>query len=330
MLAPITETIADAPMQAFCEASLLQYPDFVHRVREAGTVDPHLRLDGILSAAYTPETFVGLRARAEAIAQSGHACEILDRASALAAEPALGGHVCGALLVPDEGHVDNRRLGRALAAACAARGVVVQTGLREVVVESDARRILGVRTDNGFVPAGAAINAAGAWASRVAGVREDCIPPVRPVKGQMLALAIPRGFVRRTVWVPGAYFVPRADGRLLIGATVEEAGFDVRVTAGGMHDLLHAASQAAPALAGFAVSETWAGLRPGTPDGLPFIGPTALDGYFLATGHFRNGILLAPATARLVADLLDGTASDTPFELTDERASQEARPNVAP
>jgi glycine oxidase len=121
----------------------------------------------------------------------------------------------------------------------------------------------------------------------------------------MLALAAPAGFLRRATWVPGAYLVPRSDGRLLVGATVEDAGFDERVTAGAIHALLHAALAAAPALGAFTVTETWAGLRPGSPDGRPFIGPTGIDGLILATGHYRNGILLAPETADLIASFVE-------------------------
>jgi glycine oxidase len=121
----------------------------------------------------------------------------------------------------------------------------------------------------------------------------------------MIALSVPVGFVRRATWVPGAYLVPRDDGRLLIGATVESTGFDERTTAQGIHELLHAALAAGPALATFTMTESWAGLRPGTPDGLPFLGPTPVDGFFLAAGHYRNGILLAPATARSIADAIE-------------------------
>jgi len=170
---------------------------------------------------------------------------------------------------------------------------------------------LGVRSALGFVPASAVVNAAGAWAGRIEGVPPSCRPPVAPVKGQMLALQAPRGLVPHVTWVPGAYLVPRDDGRLLIGATVEDAGYDVRVTAGGVERLLNAVLRAAPALESCAVTETWAGLRPGTPDGLPYLGATPLAGYFLAAGHYRNGILLAPATARAVADAIEGKASSS-------------------
>ncbi|MGB8520722.1 MAG: FAD-dependent oxidoreductase, partial [Candidatus Tumulicola sp.] len=198
-----------------------------------------------------------------------------------------------------------RRLGRALIAACRERGVAVDT-VGTVAVECDARRVLGMRTDVGFTPAGAVVNAAGAWAGQLQGLPAEVLPAIEPRKGQMLALQVPARFVRSATWLPGAYVVPREDGRLLVGATDERAGFDERVTAAGMRTILDAALNAAPALAGFSIVETWAGLRPGTADGRPFIGATALAGLFVAAGHYRNGILLAPATARLVCDAVSG------------------------
>jgi glycine oxidase len=218
--------------------------------------------------------------------------------------------VRGASLVEAEGRIDNRRLGRALHAACVARGVRVEANAGMVALEADGRRALGVRTRDGFRPADAVVNAAGAWAGQLAGVPAAAVVPVTPVKGQMLALAAPRNLVQRVLWVPGAYLVPRDDGRLLVGATVEEAGFDVRVTARGLDELLHAVLAALPALRDLAVSESWAGLRPASPDGLPFIGATPVGGYFVATGHYRNGILLTPATARAVAAAVSGEPAD--------------------
>lgn len=305
MLAPYTEHIDDEELAALCAQSLARYPEFVERVEAASGIDMQFRLDGIVHAAFGEARLQELQRHAAALQARGVGYEMLDREATLIAEPALGKHVTGALLIRGEGAIDNRRLGRALTAACEAKGVVLVRGAYDLAVECDTRRVLGVRSQLGFAPAANVVIAAGAWSGRIEGVPSECAPQVTPVKGQMLALAMPRGFVRRTTWVPGAYLVPRDDGRLLIGATVEHVGFDERVTAAGLAALLDAALAAAPSLGSFAVSETWAGLRPGTPDGRPVIGPCGIEGLVMATGHHRNGILLAPVTAAYVADFIE-------------------------
>lgn len=304
MLSPHAEPIDEALLR-LCEESLTAYPAFVARVRDAGGVDPHLHLNGHVHVAYDDLALERMRERADVLRARGVACDVLDRSRLLAMEPWLGAHATGGLTIAGEGQVDNRLLGRALIAACAARGVSL-TRVASLRVECDKRRVLGVRTDFGFTPAAAVVNACGAWSPALDGVPEDARPAVEPFKGQMLALQVPVDLVRRSTWLPNAYVVPRDDGRLLIGATVERAHSDTRVTSEGLHRLLHAALEAAPALAGFAVTETWAGVRPGSVDGLPFIGPTPIDGLFVATGHFKNGILLSAVTARLVADAVGG------------------------
>lgn len=304
MLAPYTERLTDESMLAFCAASLREYPGFVARITDAGGIDAHLRLDGVLYAAFEAGEMESLRRHSVQLHARGVRCELVDRRTALADEPWLGGALAGGLLKHDEGQVDNRRLGRALAAACEARGVRIEQSFF-MEVECDSRRVLGVRSDRGFNGARAVVNACGAWAAQLRGLPRSCVPPIEPIKGQMIALSVPSGFVRRPTWVPGAYLVPRDDGRLLIGATVESSGFDERVTAEGVHELLHAALDAAPSLGSFTITESWAGLRPGTPDGLPLLGPTDIEGFLLATGHYRNGILLAPMTARAIADAIE-------------------------
>jgi len=306
MLAPYTEAMESSAFEALCVRSLALYPGFVRGLAEVGGVDAHLRLSGVLEAAFEPAGAARLRARAGFLARHGVRARWLERSDALRLEPALSGRILGASFCETEGTVDNRRLGRALRAACDALDVRVEAHAGDVALEADARRVLGVRGPMGFVPASHVINATGAWAGALAGVPEAAIVPVAPVKGQMLALAMPRAFVARTLWVPGAYLVPRDDGRLLIGATVEEAGFDVRVTARGIEALLRAALEAVPAVADLTLAETWAGLRPGSPDGLPYLGETAIAGYHVAAGHYRNGILLAPVTAIAIADALEG------------------------
>lgn len=326
MLAPFTESIDDEPMQDLCESSLALYPSFVQTIVNASGIDPHLKLDGILHAAYSQDGVARLQLRADRLHIAGCAATVLDREATLVTEPALARTVAGALLVHGEGQIDNRRLGRALVAACESQGVRIYTAVQSLFVESDARRVLGVRTDRGFQASSAVVNAAGAWAARIAGVPEACVPPVHPVKGQMLAIEVPIGFVRHTTWIPGGYLVPRQDGRLLVGATAENSGFDSRVTAGGIYSLLQSAVTAAPSLRDFTVSEAWAGLRPGTPDERPFLGPTSLTSYYLAAGHYRNGILLAPATARILADVIE-SGDDAPlseFSLERRRGTRES------
>jgi glycine oxidase len=306
MLAPDSEDSASDALRTLCALSLARFPAFVAGLAADGGVDARLRLDGILTLATSPADAERLRERAAHLNGCGVDARMLSRAESLALEPAAGPAVSGALFVAGEGVVDNRRLGRALLAACARRGVVVRGTCGSLAVEADERRVRGVQTGDGFLAAECVINAAGAWAADVRGVPAHARVAVRPVKGQMLALATPRGFVRRALWYPGGYAVPRDDGRLLLGATTEDAGFDVRVTAGGVRALLDAALAALPALRDFTLSETWAGLRPGSADGVPYIGLGALEGYAVASGHYRNGILLAPATAELLADLIEG------------------------
>jgi glycine oxidase len=301
MLAPYTETHVSAAFETFCISSLERYPGFAREVQGRGGVDVRLQLDGVVEAAYDEADETRMRARPRT--------RWLAREELLFMEPALGPGVRGGALCEAEGQVDNRRLGRALRAGCAALGVRLDERAGRVAIETDARRVLGVRGPLGFIPAGAVVNATGAWAGALEGVPDHARVPVKPVKGQMLALAMPRGLVRRVVWLPGAYLVPRDDGRLLVGATVESVGFDVRVTARGVGSLLEAALGAVPALGDLAVAETWAGLRPGSADGLPYIGATSLGGYYVATGHYRNGILLTPATAELIADILEGRSN---------------------
>ena len=310
MLAPYSEEMPDAAMLALCRAGLAAYPAFVDELRERTGVDARFRRDGTLHVALDDAALAQLSAYAATYRANGGDVALLDRTATLTREPLLAKNLAGALFVANEAQVDNRRLGRALLAACRELGVRLER-VDEVALETDARRVRGLRTPYGFTAAATVVNATGAWAGALAGVPDRVRIPVRPVAGEMLALAVPGTAMRSLVWLGHRYLVPRGDGRLLVGATVEDRGFDARVTAAGLHDLLDAALAVAPALASFAVVETWAGLRPGSHDGRPYLGATALDGYVVASGHYRNGILLTPITARLIAQLIvDGHADE--------------------
>jgi glycine oxidase len=211
--------------------------------------------------------------------------------------------------LPGEAAVDPRLLVPALAAAVEATGgeLLVEAEVVDALFEGE--RIAGVVTVDGREHrADRVVLATGAWSGASAWLPAAARPPVRPVKGQLLVL---RGSPERTVstrivTTERVYLVPRQDGRLVVGATVEERGFDLQVTAGGVHEMLREAYRTLPDVAELELAEALAGLRPGTPDNAPLIGPGAIDGLVLATGHYRNGILLAPATAEAVAALLAG------------------------
>jgi len=313
MLAPYSEEVVDPALLALCAASLRAYPAFVDDLRERTGVDAHLRHAGTLHVAFDDASASGRAAQCAAFRRNGADASVLERDATVAREPMLGGNVRGAVYVANEAHVDNRRLGRALVAACTDAGVRFER-TAGVALEADARRVRGIRTEHGFAAAGTVVNAAGAWAGQLEGVPAGARIAVRPVAGEMLALAVPKGFARGLVWSQHVYLVPRDDGRLLVGATSIERDFDVRVTARGVQSLLDVALRIAPVLGTFALVETWAGLRPASHDGRPYLGATSIGGYFVAAGHYRNGILLAPITAQALAALISGERP--PLELS--------------
>ena len=204
--------------------------------------------------------------------------------------------------------VDPRVLGRSLVQAAKHRGVDMVTGSPVIEVLAAGGGATGVRTTQSEYAAGLVVNCAGAWAGQIA----PPSIPTRPVKGQMVCV-VPHGgaphsgpLIQHVVRTPEVYIIPRSDGRILLGATVEEAGFDKTVDPDTIRKLHQAGVDAVPAMAKMRIHDAWAGLRPGTPDNLPILGETSLRGYYAVTGHYRDGILLAPITAQLMAELITG------------------------
>ena len=208
-----------------------------------------------------------------------------------------------------EWSVDPRRLMAGLIGACKAQGVEIMTGLAVTEIAVQQGWAVGARTVEGKFSAKTVVNCAGAWAGQIACGLETSPSPTRPVKGQMLALEAGER-LRHVVRSPEVYLIPRSDGSVVVGATVEEAGFDKLTQPEAIERLRAAAVGLIPDLGAARVREVWSGLRPGSPDGLPILGETSLRGYFVASGHFRDGILLAPGTARVMAGLLSGTGAD--------------------
>jgi glycine oxidase len=312
MLAPVSELhYGEESLLRLNLAAVERYPSFVAELESASGESAGYRECGTLAVALDAgdravledlhrfQSRLGLDARP----LSGRECRRL--------EPLLAPRAQAGLLIVGDHQVDNRRLASALLTAAARSGAtVVRHRVAEVCVDDGS--VSGVLLDDGTrIRARTVVLAAGARTGQIGGVPAEVLPPVRPVKGQILRLRVPpayRPFLSRTVrgTVRGCqvYLVPRADGEVVVGATQEELGYDELVTAGGVYQLLRDAHTLVPGITELHLAETSAGLRPGSPDNAPIVGPTSLPGLVLATGHYRNGILLTPVTADAVATVL--------------------------
>jgi len=286
--------------------SQAMWPDFAAALAEASGIDVELRREGTLTVALTQDDLGRLRQIHALQQRLGVDSRWLGRAEALTLEPHLNPRLAAALFVPGDHQVENRQVAEALKRAFVRAGGSLHEGAGEVSVRLAGGRAAGVEAEGQAHRADAVVVAAGAWSRQVPGLPPTALPPVRPVKGQLLALAQDPSapLLTHVVWAPKSYIVPRRDGRLIIGATVEEKGFDDRLTAGGMLALLDAAWRALPGIEELPIVESWAGFRPGSRDDAPILGPTPVEGLFLATGHHRNGVLLAPVTAAAMAGLI--------------------------
>ncbi|WP_067478253.1 glycine oxidase ThiO [Actinomadura hibisca] len=328
MLTPVSElTYGEEPLLRLGLASRERYGPFVAELEELTGLSTGYRTDGILEVAFDADDLGYLHDLRRFQESLGIPTEALDRRECRRQEPMLAPSVRGGLLAPEDGSIDPRRLTAALLAAGERLGVrLVRERAAAVLVERDTA--VGVRLDGGAeLRADRVLLAAGPWTGDVEGLPPGLVPPVRPVKGQVLRLRTRVPFLRRTtrglVRGSSVYLVPRADGEIVVGATQEEMGFDTRVTAGGLWELLRDARELLPGITELEFAEVSAGLRPGSPDNAPVMGPTALPGLVLGTGHFRNGVLLAPISADvLAAALLDGEAPEVGRPFAPDRFEQ--------
>jgi glycine oxidase len=314
MLAPVSESLFGE--DALLRLNLLavqRFPVFVAELEEATGHHVGLRREGTLAVAHDPGDQAAL-ARLTAFRRSlGLDAQELDRRECRRLEPFLAPDVRGGVLFAGDWSVDNRRYAAALGEAMRGAGVRTVRG-RVVEVRARGAKALGVRlAAASSINCAAVVVAAGCWSGGVAGLPDPLRSAVRPVKGQLLRLRLPAGMppvlshtVRATVRGEEVYLVPRADGEMIVGATSEERGPDRTVTAGAVHDLLHDARTVLPVTSELILAETCAGLRPGTADNGPIVGAAGLDGLFVATGHYRNGILLSPVTADATVSCLTG------------------------
>lgn len=280
--------------------SLALYPEFVARIEEISGKSTGFRPKGTLEAFFSGDTKEKLSTIIALHHGLGLKAEPLRAEDARELEPALSKDVEAAVLRPEECSVDNRALTSAVLDAARSSGAEIFSGNGARAVWREGNRCAGLILQNEKVEAKWTIIAAGCFSAVIEGVANYA--PVRPAKGQMASLRIDDLEIQRVLWSENIYLVPRNDGRILAGATVEHVGFDKRTTAGGIQKILAAAIELAPGLANARIEETWAGLRPDSPDHLPILGPTDVDGLLMATGHFRSGILLTPITARLIRE----------------------------
>ncbi len=316
ILAPYIEADEGSALLDLTVRSLELFDPFLECVAGTGGVPVAYKRTGTLDLALLPETMTRLGAVSGWLADRGVAAELLDAEAVRDREPQITPEALGGLLIPSQGFVAAHDFTRSLAAAARKRGVrILEQGRVRRISRHDSDTI--VTTDRGTLTADAVVIAAGSWSGQIEIEGVAAALPVRPVRGQLLHLAWPGPPLQRVTWAEESYLVPWDDGTLLVGATVEEVGFDERATAAGVSDLLTAAVRVVPRVrdAGFASAR--AGLRPGTPDGLPIIGPSShVPGVMYATGHYRNGVLLAPLTAHLVADAMLEGRLDPMLELT--------------
>jgi glycine oxidase len=282
------------------------WPDFARELEAASGISVEYRDEGTIVVALTRDDLDQLRFTYEFQRGLGLDLEWLSAAEVRRFEPHLRPGLSGAVLSRRDHQVENRGVGRALTVAVRRAGAALHERCRVREIEISSGRAAGVVTDRGREPADAVVLCAGAWSREIGGIPSAHLPPVRPIKGQMLALQMDAAapLLRHVIWLPRGYLVPRRDGRLLIGATVEERGFDEALTAGGLLTLIESAWRAMPAIEELPISETWVGFRPGSRDDAPMLGPSGVDRLVVATGHHRNGILLAPLTAAAISGYL--------------------------
>ncbi len=333
MLAAAVETEpGEEPLLPLTLESQRQWPDFARELEAATGISVEYRAEGTLVVALNRDDAETLRHSYGFQKSLGLELEWLNAMEARRLEPHLKPGIAAAVLSRGDHQVENRALARALIAACRDAGVEIHENcpVKEVVIAGG--RASGVETGRGRDDADVVVLAAGAWSREIGGIPASYLPPVRPIKGQMLAVQMDPAapILRHVVWLPHGYLVPRNDGRLIIGATVEERGFDTSITAGGLLALIEGAWRAVPTIEELPIAETWVGFRPGSRDDAPMLGPSGIDGLIVATGHHRNGILLTPVSAAVIsAYILSGRLPEMALPFAPQRFSRAQPPPVA-
>ena len=305
MLLPQVEADGHDDFFALACRSRDLYPSLAIELRDETGIDIELDTTGTLYLALNEHDYEDIEKRHQWQTRAGLPVELLTSTAARELEPCISEATFGALRFPNDIQVENRRLITALANSINLLGVKTLTETTVEALLIEGRRVNGVQTSRGALSCQTIVVAAGTWSSFVLQSTPCPNPTITPVRGQMLCLESKPQLTKHVIFSPRGYLVPRQDGRLLAGSTSENAGFAKRVTAGGIASILRNALEISPAVANLPIIDTWAGLRPRAADGLPVLGPCGeIDGLFYATGHYRNGILLAPLTAELISEAI--------------------------
>lgn len=328
LLSPQSDLRSPSPFFDLALRSLCLYPEWVGVLEEESGERVGYRRTGLLRCALSDQEAEGHRAYLWQ-RERGLPIEWWDAvAVAERVGPRLTSEVTSGVFFPNEGVVDPRRLTRALAEAARRRGVEIRTRTEVRRFWIEGNRCRGVETEAGRLDAGSVVDAAGAWAGFD---RELPFPvPVEPVRGQIVELELLSDAPASVIHGEAVYLVPRSDGHLLVGSTLERVGFRKEVTAGAVQTLIAQAARLMPEISEARFVTAWAGLRPATPDALPVLGGCGIEGLFFATGHYRNGILLAPLTARLLADRLTGVETHDLESFAVSRFASGAPPGPTP
>jgi glycine oxidase len=298
MLSPGPDSPEAVPLVPLAKESMRLYPDFVSAVEESSGRTAGYARKGTLEIFPAPQGDGERDRMVSEHRQLGLAAEPITLDAARILEKLLGPAARAAAWLPEEATLDPRLLMDSLFVAARRRGVEIRADCAVTSVLTLANRVTGVMAGGQKISAKFVVAAAGSFCGNIGGLAP--FAPTRPVRGQMVALRSGEVTLRRVLRSARGYLVPRPDGRIIAGSTLEDAGFQKHVTPEGIEKILDAALELTPGLAGAEIVETWAGLRPGTPDNLPILGPTDIEGLWMATGHYRNGILLAPVTAKLI------------------------------
>ena len=302
MLSPSAEAEKNSPLFPLCRASLELYATLAADLYSETGIDPHYRTEGALLLYANEKDRLALLPSIYWQRNQGVKIQEMSQNELLSREPQLH-NPGGGFFLPGDHQIDNRALMQALVQSCRRNGVAFVLGKNVTEIKPHGTAEILVISGREVFSAPQVVNTSGAWAAQIS-VAGLSPPPIRPVKGHILALESSEAPLRHVIRSHGCYLVPRRGGKVIVGSTMEEAGFDKSLRAGPLTQLLVAAQETCPILERSVVFDQWAGLRPASSDGLPLVGPTEIKGYFLGLGHFRNGILLAPVTAEILAGLL--------------------------